>query len=523
MIDPSVAERLVRLRIFVVSALASISDTTAYGRHLAVIALDGACELAMGLAAHTRGIEVGQKPFPWVLRELRRELSDWTAHGAQGVSELHRARNAVQHEGVLPDPEHLPIWASEVERFVYSLIRSAFGEELDSVSTAMAVEDAGLRERLEKAERLIGDEDYAASIRGSAGAFDAALRSYRSYQGRSAFRFRGDAFRKLREFQDIKGTIEELEKFLDVAALAGDPGEWLWLETVRRQLHADAEPLSRDDAQRALSFVLGWTLRFESFAARYQGALKRARSGRAMAVYGERYETPRVIDIRKSERHPHERGQVAIDVTLNAIPPEWESAASEAFRRLQETNEVAAASWAVVRRNGLLEMNVPKDISPKDLSSLVEELIPVGDEVLQEWLERRHQQALGEAAVVERYGRALEDEARFGSIEAHYRDRTDDYWIHIKIDLPEEVVPSDVEQELVRLLEERGIEAERPHVYSREIAFLADEIPADDLAGLVAEALSASVDNERQRRDAAAKAEERLEGVLAEVRQDLVS
>jgi hypothetical protein len=522
-IEASAAERLVRLRLLLLAALASISDTTAYGRHIAVIALDGACELAMGLAAHQRGMDVGNKPFPQLLRELRQELTEWDAVGAQGVSELRRTRNAVQHEGVLPDAVHVPIWASEVERFVYSLVKAAFGESLDGVSPAAAVEDPQLQQGLERAEQLIAEESYAGSIKESVGVFEAALRNFRSLQGRSAFRFRGDAFRKLREFQDIKGTIESLEQFLYVTALIGDPGEWLWLETIRRQLHADAEPPTREDAQRALSFALGWILRFESFVARYQDAHERARRMPPRALYGERYETPRVIEISKSARVPYQPRQVAIDVELSEIPPEWESAASEGFRRLQEENQTVADSWAVVRRSGLLEMNVSEDISGRELQSLIRELIARADTVHQEWLERRHEQTLGEAVVAERYMESLKTEAQFGSADVTQRYDTDDYWVEIEVDLPKGLPPSEVEQELSRLLERKDQLGTRPHVYSNRLAFVADEIAPEDVAGLFRDAVAAAAASESERRQGHAEREARIQLALAEARRELLA
>jgi len=126
MLEATTAERLVRLRLMLASAVSAASDTTQGGRHAAVIALDGVVELALGLAFHHRNLSVKRDGFHEHKTALREDLAGtWTPRGEQGVNELHRARNSAHH-GLLPAAHHIPTWTANVEQFVGSLVGAAF-------------------------------------------------------------------------------------------------------------------------------------------------------------------------------------------------------------------------------------------------------------------------------------------------------------------------------------------------------------------------------------------------------------
>ena len=99
------AVRLIRLRTFLYAAQASSTDQTSTGRHAAAVALDGVCELAMGLAAAQLELPPpnGIEGLPKLLGRLAERLGDrWKHEGVKGFRELHRARNSAQHDGLTP-------------------------------------------------------------------------------------------------------------------------------------------------------------------------------------------------------------------------------------------------------------------------------------------------------------------------------------------------------------------------------------------------------------------------------------
>jgi hypothetical protein len=54
----------------------------------------------------------------------------------------------------------------------------------------------------------------------------------------------------------------------EVGTFAMDVGEYIWLKSIRVVLAQDI-PVTRDDAERAFAFVVGWVLRWEAFSHRY--------------------------------------------------------------------------------------------------------------------------------------------------------------------------------------------------------------------------------------------------------------
>jgi hypothetical protein len=153
--------------------------------------------------------------------------ASWDRKSWKGVRELHRARNNLQHHGVLPDAQHLPVWAAEVDRFVHSLIRAAFTVDLASVRAADAIENTDLRDKLRDAERAIDAGAFADAVQRAKQALDQAVGRFRGLSGGSSTsRFSFDTFQ---EFQQLDRSLAAVEEFVDIAYLATDPADWLWL------------------------------------------------------------------------------------------------------------------------------------------------------------------------------------------------------------------------------------------------------------------------------------------------------
>jgi hypothetical protein len=102
------------------------------------------------LALHERGHDPPRE-FPDALEKVLKGLGDQRPDGWNGARELHRTRNLVQHESVLPDADQVALWSSETERFVRSLIAMVFNEDLSAVTSASSVENESIRELLIRA------------------------------------------------------------------------------------------------------------------------------------------------------------------------------------------------------------------------------------------------------------------------------------------------------------------------------------------------------------------------------------
>lgn len=120
-LEPTEAQRLSRLRILLSTAATRLGDNSDAGLHVSTVAIDGAGELAVGLCVHKLGLST--KPIT----------------GAQGYRELHRMRNLVQHEGVLPAADQLPRWLAETESMCAHLIEACFKVSLNEVGSSDGV------------------------------------------------------------------------------------------------------------------------------------------------------------------------------------------------------------------------------------------------------------------------------------------------------------------------------------------------------------------------------------------------
>jgi hypothetical protein len=305
-LPPTTAERLSRLRLLLTEAQIRASDTSAMGEHLAVIALDGVGELAVGLCVHERTLQ-RPRELPKAIKSLVDDLGDaWKQDGLQGFIEVHDARNLAQHQGTLPAASQLTRWAAETEVFVRGLIAAVFGVELREVSSALGVRDGELRALLEEAERQIEiggtGESFAASVQ-------ALEQARRGFLGTDANPIRVPAPNVLAESGEtriLREAVTEVNARLEVGTFAPDISEWLWMRDVQGRWFNGMSP-SHEEARRALVFVMGWVLRYESYSSRFHAQRweEWVESQRAPTT-GMPGPGPRIIGA-QADPHPHPR------------------------------------------------------------------------------------------------------------------------------------------------------------------------------------------------------------------------
>ncbi len=264
-LDRHDAAGLVRLKGTLDHARRLAEDRSDWGRHVALVSLDGVVEYAMWLAVLHRGLrDTRQMGFHDMLKKLSIDLGDNWQPPRRGIMQMHNARNEAQHGGVAPDRALMDGWTDEVTGFVQSLTAAAFGVALDDVLLADAIEDEELRIQVEAAERAIDEANPEDGFERAYGAFVAARRRWRDQQqdayGRSA---------AVVPFEAVHDNpTERTNDYADVGVFASDLGEYHWLLSTRRYIKLGGPP-TLEDARRALQFAYHWILRWQQFDARY--------------------------------------------------------------------------------------------------------------------------------------------------------------------------------------------------------------------------------------------------------------
>lgn len=346
----------------------------------------------------------------------------------KGVRELHRARNNLQHHGVLPDAQHLPLWTAEADRFVHSLVAAAFGADLTVVRAAHAVVDQELRERLCEAEAAIDSGDFAVAVQTAKKALDAALNRFRSVSGGSSMsRFSNDTFD---EFRTIERALKALEEFVDVAYLATDPVDWLWLQ--RTENLSRSQPVSRPDAERAVSFALGWILRFEAFQSRLP---EREEIHYVEPSLDETYPEPQIVAAEVRQEDAFDR-TISVVLALNQTPPNWLDNLHRGVRAARDAGEIATETWAR-REDGAVVMRVPAQVGASQIRALAEKIIQHTHLVYEAQLQARRDRRAAERELAERFRAALPDDPRVTEVRAEHWAEGRKPMIRLTIDDPD--------------------------------------------------------------------------------------
>lgn len=241
-------------------------DTSAAGRHIAVVSLHGAVEHALWLGCHHLHADV--KPSG-NLHQLQRGFADalmaskqveWAPPAQDTIAQLRDVRNSAQHSGVVPPTDHMAQFADGAAAYIDSVLAHAFDATLADLALALAVRDLEVRERLLAAERAAAT-DAASAFDGAISMFDLVLDQWRL---RLAARVPGQAAIAPRAEQDAVSAGDVVE----VLPFASRIDEWVWLKHAAAERRVGWDP-SPEDAERALRFVVGWITRFETFQTGY--------------------------------------------------------------------------------------------------------------------------------------------------------------------------------------------------------------------------------------------------------------
>jgi hypothetical protein len=266
-LDAPALAALVRLRAILERAVAEAEVRTEPSRHIALVALDGACEYAMRIAAHHCGISIKRDAdFHACLGALDQLGGEWTRPGWRGVVELHSARNQAQHLGILSDPELMASWVQDARVFVGGLVQAAFRQSLADVMLADAVRNEDLRDLISRAEQSLHAGDAAAAVLLADSAFQQARRRWQERRheaaGSVALKYTPSG---IPDPWTLDGALDHLE----VQVFAADMSRYTQLLTTRRHLDIGGPEPDEAEARNALMFAFDWILRWEVFEVGY--------------------------------------------------------------------------------------------------------------------------------------------------------------------------------------------------------------------------------------------------------------
>ena len=397
-----------RLRLLAEDARRRVDDTSEAGRHLALIALDGACEYALWLASREHTVPVKERAgVPDLYSAVKGALPGWQVRGWPGVSQMHQARNVAQHAGVAQDAGQLPNWADATIAFIDSMSLAAFGTGLGEIMLAAAVRDASLRTQLRWSEEQVS-ENPGRSFSLALDAFDEARNRWRAQRDSPVFAASpgGDP-----PAPDLTAPQQDVDDFLEVQPFAGDPSQYTWLRRARQEHERAGWLPNADEARRALLFVTGWIVRWEIFDLGYPVDRWDAHREAIEPPFTGDGTRPEIIGT-QVEFLPDVPGRPArnvIYVALANVPGRGRSPWDIALRDALMECARDAGSGAVFTEiqwylSGMLLLHVALDADPEAVAGVVERAVALAAE--------RHAAQLAESAERERDREQLETALR---------------------------------------------------------------------------------------------------------------
>ena len=254
--------QLVSLRLAVEDACRQTRTAGRFRRAAAIVALDGVVERTCWLVAVSLGKSVKTNTkIEDLISQLREGLDGtWAPTVLPTIRQLHRARNAAQHEGLEPDRDLLPQWLAAAEGFVTSLIGAAFAVDIRTVVLADAIENAEWADQFRDAESALAEDDFGACVRLGFQAQQCALAAWDHLSGRPQRGSLGpfDPLRK--ELGPVSNALDSLEAMIRSQAFAGSASDAAWFADVAR---AEPEHITRAEAERALRYAFDWVTGYE--------------------------------------------------------------------------------------------------------------------------------------------------------------------------------------------------------------------------------------------------------------------
>lgn len=267
-LTPHEVEQLVSLRLALEDALARAKGASKYRRGSAIVALDAVVERASAMVAVTRGVTVTTKGgLEGLVGRLVESLGErWKPKVLPDVRHLHRARNASQHEGLEPDRDQVPLWASATEMYVSTLVDAQFDVDVRRVVLSDAIQNEDLCAHIRRAEGELDLGNPQLCVEHAKAGYQAAQDGWKRLRGSRRSRRPRPMRRQIvdgKSHEYLDSQIGEIHSVLNTLTFSLDAAEAEWfLSAIKEQ----GNLLDADDADRALSFVFDWIVAYERAA-----------------------------------------------------------------------------------------------------------------------------------------------------------------------------------------------------------------------------------------------------------------
>jgi hypothetical protein len=152
--------RLVLAKMLYLRGCAHTSRKDNVSRMLAIHHFDNAIEIVLRCVVTKQSIKTKKKqPY---FEDLLAEIDNLPLK--EQMSGLHRARNAVQHQGDIPSMESVIKYRSYAEDFFRAVCRDTFNVPYEELFLSALIENENLRKQMLKTEEAFGREEFKLCI-----------------------------------------------------------------------------------------------------------------------------------------------------------------------------------------------------------------------------------------------------------------------------------------------------------------------------------------------------------------------
>ncbi len=259
--NPQTARRLVHVKAVYVQGVRQSEAGGEIDGGLAVVAFDNALEMMMYTCLESWQTRLkGRKSFEDLVDLLSGELEKEGKKASKTINpieikDLHKARNAVQHQGHLPSRGDVERYLMVTETVLGNICREVFSMSLADISLGQLIKNQSVQTEYLKADAAFAKGKFLDCMISCACAFDSAMRREQSSLYGSAiladrFLVKGEAGEKLLQY------IEKLDQEVEVLKLRLDYKAYQKFREILASEVGVAQPFSTIDDFRKMESEL---------------------------------------------------------------------------------------------------------------------------------------------------------------------------------------------------------------------------------------------------------------------------
>jgi hypothetical protein len=178
-INPDVMRHLSYSKSIYFHALQHSDSESILDRALATVNFDGAIEMFLYALMEHVGSEVGDNAnFYLLIDSAKKKLTELNENTAilqeVGVKNMHRARNGIQHHGIIPSIEDVERYKIMTYKVMSNLSKCLLKISFEEVSLSELIQDEFIKQLYKSAEEAYFSSDYETALIYTAAAFERA-------------------------------------------------------------------------------------------------------------------------------------------------------------------------------------------------------------------------------------------------------------------------------------------------------------------------------------------------------------